>query len=466
MLKRSCVLSIVTAATITVAVATGARANVITGVSIQDVSSQLTQNFNRAAAYTVTAPGLNVDLSVPGSYSTTPDGNMWLNTGIGGNGGFSNTGTMANPNEDTAPQITWNLGGNDFVSTMRIWNYNESGNFSLRGIDTADVYVSSDGTNYTFLESIQLNRAPGTETVDFSQLVPVGTTTHYIRFENITDFPDADSNFVGLSAIEFNTAPEPSSLIAILGLGGMGLLLVARRRVRFGCAPCKLGAGLVCAIACLVGSMTSASAATIREFMSAPNNPDSTRTDSIAQAGFGFSANPSGTQQINELGFWVSPADSGGTGKLAVSHEVGLYDFNGSNYTLIAEGTVAAGSQADSNGYAWVVIPTVTLSDTRQGADYYIVMATEGTDVWAPNAGSAHATVVDPIFGTPTGNGWTATSAFPGVGGTDGLTVNLGNGGYFGPNIGLVPEPSSIVALCGLGLAGLVVAVRRRRKAA
>ncbi len=459
MLKPSILLSVV----ITAALAGIARANVITGVTIQDVSSQLTQSFNRAAEYTITAPGLNVNPSVPGSYSNAPDGNMWLNTGNGCCGGYSNTGTG---NADTAPQITWNLGGTYDVTTMRIWNYNENSGdpttYTKRGIDTANVYVSTDGVNYTFLESITLNQAPGSETVDFSQYVPLNTEARYVRFTNITDFPGADHNFVGLSAIQFNTVPEPSSLVALFGVAAMGLLLVARRLAQLLDGGQGGRSDWPVSSLVLLCSVSSANAATLTEFMSAPNNPDSTRTDSFSQAGFGFYANPSGTQQINELGFWVSPSDSGGTGKLAISHEVGLYHFNGTNYTVGRRGTVAAGSSADSNGYAWVSIPAVTLSDTRQGADYYIVMASVGTDYWAPNTGSAHTTVVDPIFGTPTGNGWFTNDAFPAIGSTDGFTPAIGNGGYFGPNIGLVPEPSSIVALCGLGLAGLVIALRRR----
>jgi hypothetical protein len=141
---------------------------------------------------------------------------MWLNTGDGCCGGFSNTGTVLSPDSDTAPQITWNLGSVDYVTSMRVWNYNENsghpGMFTKRGIDTADVYVSTNGTSYTYLESVTLNQASGSDTVDFSQFVTLDTDAQYIRFENIADFPGADNDFVGLSAIEFNTIPEPSWL--------------------------------------------------------------------------------------------------------------------------------------------------------------------------------------------------------------------------------------------------------------
>ena len=113
--------SLVFAGVVTLALATTSQATVINGVSIADVSSQLvTNNFNRAAVFTVTAPGLNFTPSVPGSYSNVPDGTMWLNAGDGC------CGVAA----DTTPQITWNLGSDDYVTTMRVWNYNEN----LQGI--------------------------------------------------------------------------------------------------------------------------------------------------------------------------------------------------------------------------------------------------------------------------------------------------------------------------------------------
>ena len=125
-------------------------ANVITCVTIQDVSSQLTQNFTRAASFTVTAPGLNIN--GPGTYSDVPDGNMWLNTGNGCCGGFSSSDPTNNT--DAHPQITWNLGGVYDVNSMRIWNYNEnSGNpaeFTLRrNLYGRCLHLDRDGNRLT-----------------------------------------------------------------------------------------------------------------------------------------------------------------------------------------------------------------------------------------------------------------------------------------------------------------------------
>ena len=105
--------------------------------------------------------------------------------------------------------------------------------------------------------------------------------------------------------------------------------------------------------------------AQVDAFRGAPTGGD-TRNDSLL-AGWGFYANTSGTTQVNQLGFWVSPADSGGTGMLAIAHQVGLYDFNSATNsdTLIAEVTIPAGATGDANQYAWASIPALTLSDTR-----------------------------------------------------------------------------------------------------
>jgi hypothetical protein len=59
--------SIVSAIVITLALATVSQAAVITGVTIQDVSSQLTEHYSRPAVNTVNAPGLDIisDYSPP-----------------------------------------------------------------------------------------------------------------------------------------------------------------------------------------------------------------------------------------------------------------------------------------------------------------------------------------------------------------------------------------------------------------
>jgi hypothetical protein len=207
---------------------------------------------------------------------------------------------------------------------------------------------------------------------------------------------------------------------------------------------------LVAAAATLIAG-SSVMAATITPFVT--ESGGTPRNDVFPQAGFGFYADPSGTVQINRLGYW----DEGNNG-LAVAHDVGIYHFNAGVITLLAKATIPAGNAAFlENGYRWASIPTLTLTDTTQGADYYQLIASQGPDVWF-DGGVVNVT---PSFGTVTGNGfYTATPM-----GSVGSTVTLGVGGAFGgPNMGFaIPEPSSVVLLAiGTVVFGLIK-VRSRK---
>ncbi len=215
---------------VSIFISPAASAELITGVTIHDVSSSLAHIgeadlFDRMASYTVDGSGLNIN--GPGTHSCGPDGTMWLNGGINYAYGYN----------DTDPQITWDLGALYNIDTMRIWNYNEwsgvAGLLTARGIHTTDVLYSADGTNYTLLNNITLNQAPGSDTVDFSQVVPLNLEAEFIRFHNITDFPGADTGFVGLSEIQFNgtAVPEPS-ILALIGMGAFALIIYAWQQRR------------------------------------------------------------------------------------------------------------------------------------------------------------------------------------------------------------------------------------------
>jgi len=174
-------------------------------------------------------------------------------------------------------------------------------------------------------------------------------------------------------------------------------------------------------------------------------------------AGFGFYT-PSGTgSTINALGFW----DQNGTGLLA-AHTVDLYGFNGNNYSLLASATVQAGSVDPLiDGYRWVSIPTLSLPDIGQNADYYVILASQGGgDNWTDWTSGL---TMNPAIGTVTGNGAL-------IGDNSGQNlgdspVNLGVGAgqgvpnpYGGANLAFlqsVPEPAAF-ALLGVGMMMLV----------
>ena len=213
----------------------------------------------------------------------------------------------------------------------------------------------------------------------------------------------------------------------------------------------RICVGLFTVVAASLLGLMPAMATTISPFVGTPPSNDP-RNDSIAQAGFGFAANPSGTAQVNELGFY----DEGGDG-LAAAHTVGLYHYNGSAYELLASTTIPAGTGATlENGYRWGSIPTITLTDTDQSNGWYALMASQDTDTWY-NVTTGSGLPIVTNYGN-TGFGLLAyytASAFPSVGGT--VAFSFGGGIQYGsPNMGfLVPEPSSaLLMIFGVALLG------------
>ncbi len=97
-------------------------------------------------------------------------------------------------------------------------------------------------------------------------------------------------------------------------------------------------------------------------------NPSTNRNDFTGVVGYRFTSTNASTE-INYIGF----VDQGGNG-LNAAHTVGLYLWDGSNYALQRSATVAAGTGADlHNGYRWVSIPSITLSNT--GVTFWVVTA-------------------------------------------------------------------------------------------
>jgi hypothetical protein len=192
------------------------------------------------------------------------------------------------------------------------------------------------------------------------------------------------------------------------------------------------------------------------------------RTDSSGFLGYVFTA--AAGAQIDSLGFWDQDEDG-----LQVSHNVGLFHLtdpagSGGYATQIAGVEFSAGSNAVlSDGYRWMSVTPVTLTDTTANA--YAVMATVGTDVWYELTHSVTPfSFQDASFGHFEINGQRILS-----GGESTLPGNGNNlpsqvyhddfQGYGAANIGLavVPEPSTYaMALAGLACGGYSLFRRRR----
>lgn len=193
-------------------------------------------------------------------------------------------------------------------------------------------------------------------------------------------------------------------------------------------------------------------------------SPSTNRNDFTGVVGYRFTST-SPTTEINYLGF----VDQGGDG-LNASHTVGLYLWDGSGYQLQRSATLGAGAAATlHNGYRWISIPTITLSNL--GVTYWLVAATVGNgdgDPWGDEALSGvtgSMGTLDPAIG--------AFNFAPGPAGYyDGGATSLsspylafgdGRGFYSFYNAGniatAIPEPFSGV----LGGIGFLFLFRRRR---
>ncbi|MFC4994512.1 discoidin domain-containing protein [Rubritalea tangerina] len=153
----------------------------------------------------------------------------------------SNSATMwhaADANPGTGPatvddqSLTFSLGGAYNISDMYVWNHNQAG-LTARGVNQFDLFVSSDGTNFTqIITDGSLAQAGGG--VELAQTINFGSTqlniTH-VRLEIDSAHSGSTNDYVGLSEVAFEATaavPEPTSL-TLLSLGGVALIFRRRK---------------------------------------------------------------------------------------------------------------------------------------------------------------------------------------------------------------------------------------------
>jgi hypothetical protein len=167
---------------------------------------------NGIGRQTTDANGLGAPCPYYDSESTSHRG-MWLSNGAG-DPEVQNGGT---------PWIQFDLGEEQMLEELVLWNYNET-NLAKRGIQTADIYYSTDGVSWTLFGNESFTQSSGTAGTVVGQSVDLeGITARYIKFENLTNFGDG---YYGVNEVDFYAVPEPSALVLLLCAAGF----LARRR--------------------------------------------------------------------------------------------------------------------------------------------------------------------------------------------------------------------------------------------
>lgn len=146
-----------------------------------------------------------------------PDGLMWLSDGIQPIGSVT---------------FTADLGDSYSIDYLRVFNYNETA-FESRSVSNAVLSVSDDGLTFTPLGTLTIPKGfgwPDNDPADTGTLFTFATefggpvVGRYFKFEVQSNW--GDPNFVGLSELQFDSIPEPSTL-ALLALAACTML---RRR--------------------------------------------------------------------------------------------------------------------------------------------------------------------------------------------------------------------------------------------
>ena len=217
-------------------------AETIAGVTIEDVSSELT-SFSRPAVETINGSGFD---EAAGTHNTSASA-MWLNTGTLSSDSLPDDPHIADPTDSRLAHITYDLGGLYEVSGFHVWNYNESGSSNrparstrdleirvsqtstLSGLDaTGPLNVLTDPSDSD--QTFTLDKALGTEAYT-GEFVAAAFEARYVRFDIFSNYPQADNDLVGLSEIRFEgtLVPEPGGLFLAFVVLGFVLSLRNRR---------------------------------------------------------------------------------------------------------------------------------------------------------------------------------------------------------------------------------------------
>ncbi len=175
-----------------------AGASTIIGVTIGDYSSQF-NNSNRVVENIINGTGFTEATG----YHTSADVGHWNNLGFG-------LGTTVG--DDPFPvTVTLDLEANHDLSYVKIWNWNQSSTTTAGSKDVEVLVASSVGGPFNSLGSFVLTKAPGSDNVDFGQVIDLtgfaaADDARLVRF-SITSNHGYAYQLAGFSEVRFTGAP-------------------------------------------------------------------------------------------------------------------------------------------------------------------------------------------------------------------------------------------------------------------
>lgn len=144
--------------------------------------------FDRIDDYLVDESGF-----FDGEHDVIPDGGMWLSSGTAFGG------------DDLDPFVIFDLGAVYTITSFHVWNYNEVGDFALRGVDGVTVeYGTTDALGATVPGITNFEIALGEDGdtgEEFDDFPPF--SARFIKFAIESNY-GGDNNFYGLSEVQFD----------------------------------------------------------------------------------------------------------------------------------------------------------------------------------------------------------------------------------------------------------------------
>ncbi len=199
----------------------------------------VTESDQLSVPYAVTPHEINLGITgvvsgtaLQGKEGTSADPSV-LSNGTNGAGNFSDYATqVVSINDGT--NITYNFATPQAINS--IYTYSEWRDYGRINQDYTVSY-STDGVNFTPLTTVaydnpaNVGTLPATNQGLDAEVAITGFSLSGVKAIEFS-FPSTQNGYVGYTELSINNTPEPSALIALAGLAGMGLIGLAWRRRR------------------------------------------------------------------------------------------------------------------------------------------------------------------------------------------------------------------------------------------